>query len=307
MIWGYHYFWKHPYQVDDLQKGHAPGKTLSVDWAYERFLHRGIFPTTVLATCRLHPTSTLHWCGCVSKLSKLCQCRGSLILKNTHLQFNLWRILDINIVSMDWRLVPLWIKGIFRTRAISTSIEALLQWSLLTWNQNHWQCYTRCQKRLPVWWGSKHSCNKLNPQKSDRSKVETVRPKFFFESFNSFADLKSLQKHVFLLRCSPFFFPNLYHFDFIISPSTEVMTYMTSMTSGFPYQKCWTLRHLWALRTLRPWQVLTLAARPGAVDWHGHPWSCRPWWELSEAPDVAGLAIKSNPTNKKSYPALRGL
>ena len=47
-------------QLDDLQKGHAPGKTLSVDWAYQRFLHRGIFPTTILATCRLHATSTLH-------------------------------------------------------------------------------------------------------------------------------------------------------------------------------------------------------------------------------------------------------
>lgn len=59
---------------------------------------------------------------------------------------------------------------------------------------------------------------------------------------------------------------------------------MTSMTSGFPYQRYWTLRHLWALRTLRPWQVPTLAARPGAMDWR-HPWSCRPWWELSEVPD----------------------
>ena len=74
-----------PVQVDDLQKVTIPGRPSVYTGHSERFLHRGIFPTTVLATCRLHPTSTLNWCGYVSKLSKLCAWKPSVVnLKMNH-------------------------------------------------------------------------------------------------------------------------------------------------------------------------------------------------------------------------------
>ena len=122
---------------------------------------------------------------------------------------------------MDWRLVPV------ESRELSAPEPSPLRSKLcsngLFWpgGQNHWQCYTRCQKRLPVWWGSKNSCNKLNPtNRIDRmSRVQTVRPKFFFKAFQLICWLEISTKTCFSCCDGVRFLPNLYHFDFIISPS----------------------------------------------------------------------------------------